>query len=353
MENISKWFWNEKFWLPKGLSFDDFKPPANEVYAQPKDLLALPVYGFIVFVLRHLFESYVSNPFARKILQSEIEAIERTPKNGHVYTSNGTSNGSTKQLNGKSNLQTKYLKQKQRKWQKIKERMAKIAETGWKSLFHSFSFSVGMFVMFQAPWFWDNHHCWRGWPHHPLWPSLYRFYMIEGAYYIALLLCLATDVRRKDRGMMMLHHVGTINLIVFSYATNQTRMGSLLMLLHRPADMLLQMAKLLLYCNYKTVARCLFFVFAAVFLATRLVVFPYYILHTGIYKFSLYFRPYAWYCIGTSIAVGLLVLHVLWAHIILKMAFRSFTKGPIEKDDRSGTEDESEDENQDESKKEK
>lgn len=351
MENISNWFWNDDFWLPKGVSFNDFVPSTDEVYARPRDLLALPVYGLIVYVLRHVYERYISNPLAAMILSSDFKAVENLGKNGHVSTGNGYSNGNSKQLNGKKNSETRLLERKQQKLKKIKDTMAKIAETSWKSLFHSFSFSIGMFIMIQAPWFWDGNYCWSGFPKHPLWPSLYWYYMIEGAYYIALLLCLATDVKRKDRYMMMAHHIGTINLVVFSYATNQTRVGSLLMVLHRFADMLLQIAKLLLYCKCKKIANYLFIVFVTAFLITRLYIYPFYILHTATYKFAKYFRPYGWYCVGTTIAVGLLILHIMWAHIILKMAFKAFTKGPLDKDDRSGTEDESDTETQEANKK--
>ena len=338
MENISTWFWNEKFWLPEGISFEDIKSTEHETYAQPRDLLALPVFGFIVFILRHLFERFVSNPVAKRILSAEVKEIANGVEKNVVH-SNGT--GSNHVIyNNSVNAASKYAKRKQLKIKKFNDTMAKIAETSWKSIYHSFSFSFGMCILIQAPWFWDNRYCWIDFPRHPLWPSLYSYYMIEGAYYIALLLCLGTDVKRKDRKMMMIHHVGTINLIVFSYATNQTRIGSLLMVLHRLADMLLQIAKLLSYFKLKTIANYLFMIFVLTFLVTRLYIYPFYVMHTAIIKFMWYFEPYPWWSIGNCLAIGLQILHVLWAYIILKMAIKVLTKGPLDRDDRSGTEDE-------------
>jgi len=344
MENISNWFWNEKFWFPEGVSFDDIKPSQYETYAQPKDLFALPVYGFIVFILRHLFEHYASNPFARWMLQDDLKVVENGVAKNHIYAeANGNSHNSFEQ---KTSINSYFSKRREKKMKAIKGTMAKIAETSWKSIYHSFCFTFGLCVLLQSPWFWDNRHCWIDFPRHPLWLSLYCYYMLEGAYYIALLLCLTTDVKRKDRGMMIAHHVGTINLIVFSYATNQTRIGSLLMVLHRFADMLLQIAKFLSYCKLKKIANVLFMIFVLSFLVTRLYIYPFYVVHTAIFKMTWYFKPYPWYIIGNCIAIGLQILHILWAHIILKMAIKVVIKGPIDRDDRSGTEDEnSENEN--------
>ena len=342
MENISNWFWNERFWFPEGVSFDDVKSDENVSYAQPRDLFALPVYGFIVFILRHLFEKYVSNPVAAKVLYSDMKVLEKKEKkNGfRAKITTSKSNGHCEKLR---NSVEKNVTRKSRELRKITNALPKIAETSWKSLYHSFSFTFGLCILLQAPWFWDTRYCWIGFPRHPLWPSLYCHYMIEGAYYIALLMCLATDVKRKDRNMMMAHHVGTINLIVFSYATNQTRIGSLLMVLHRFADMLLQIAKLLLYCKRKTIANYLFIIFVITFLITRLYVYPFYVVHTSMFKLTWYYKPYPWYYIANCIAVGLLILHIMWAYIILKMAVKVFTKGPLDRDDRSGTEDEESD----------
>ena len=337
MENISSWFWNEQFWFPEGISFEDVKSTPYETYAQPRDLFALPIYGFAVFILRHLYERYVSNPLAKWILKEDFKGMENgVAKNCTYAEANG--NGLRK-----NSTNSYFAKRKAKKMNQIKGTMAKIAETSWKSVYHSFAFTFGMCILLQAPWFWDNRHCWIDFPKHPLWPSLYCYYMIEGAYYIALLLCLTTDVKRKDRNMMVAHHIGTINLIVFSYATNQTRIGSLLMVLHRFADMLLQIAKFLSYCKLKKVANVLFMIFVLSFLVTRLYIYPVYVVHTAIVKLTWYHKPYPWYYIGNCIAVGLQVLHVMWAHIILKMAIKVIIKGPIDRDDRSGTEDEKSD----------
>ena len=343
MENISRWFWNDRFWFPEGCSFEDVKPNPDVVYAQPRDLLALPVFGLIVFLLRHGYERYISNPLFIKMLRYDVLLCETAHTNGYTSNSNGVNNGKAKLANGRDGLQANYFERRRRKAQKAKILLAKIAETGWKSVYHSTSFVVGVTLMRQAPWFWETRHCYSDFPKHPLWPLLYCYYMIEGAYYISLILCLSTDVKRKDREMMMVHHVGTLILIVFSYATNHTRIGSLLMILHQPADMLVQIAKLLLYCKCQRATNVLFIIFTAVFLVTRLYIFPVYIIYDVMIKFSWYYRPYAWYYLSCFICFVLQVLHCFWAYVILKMFVKIFTKGPIERDDRSGTEDDSDD----------
>lgn len=344
MEKISNWVWNDKFWFPEGCSFDDVKSNDEVTYAQPRDLYLLPIYGLIVFVLRHAYERYVSKPLSKRILPSDLIVAEDVHENGFKKES-------AKQLNGGTNA--RYCDRRKRKMQKMKSMMAKVAETSWKSLYHSLSFAFGLGVLWQASWFWESKHCYTNFPKHPLWPSLYYYYMIEGAYYIALMLCLATDVKRTDRNMMMIHHVGTIVLIVFSYASNHTRIGSLIMILHQPADMLLQIAKLLLYCKHKTLANLLFVVFVLMFLITRIYIFPVYIIYEVMFKFSFHYSLYPWYFIAFAICLILLILHSFWAVIILKMLFKVFTKGPLERDDRSGTEEESSEEETKENQKQK
>ena len=316
MDKLSNWFWNDKFWLPPGVSFNDLKSDQNVSYPQLRDLLALPVYGFVACIIRILFEKYVTNPLVAKLWKVDLKALEKA---NEIHD-----------------------QRRRRKLQKISCKMAKIAEASWKTIFNVVSFTYGFCVLLQAPWFWDTRHCWIGYPRHPLWPSVYWYYMIEGAYFSSLLFHNAHDLQRKDGLGMILHHAVAVILIVFSYATNEVRTGSLLLLVHSAATIFLHPTKILLYCNCNAAAYHLFIIFAVTFVFTRLFIYPMYILHTIIVKFRWYFKPYPWHYYGYSLAIVLQILHLMWACIIVKIAVRNFRSGTLDRDDRSDTEDEEE-----------
>ncbi|XP_076810161.1 ceramide synthase 4-like [Clavelina lepadiformis] len=340
MEAFSNWFWNDWFWFPEGNTFNDTRCNDGVIYARPIDLYALPLFGIGLRLLRYPYERYIAVPLAKWL--HNVPADGKHETNGKVcQVHNGTNDLPKARANG--HHATGIPRRRTEKIaRKTEVAILKFTETSWKCLLHTFLFTFGICILSQSSWLLDNKQSVIGYPKHELWLSLYFLYMLEGAYYISLLMTIATDVKRKDWTMELIHHIAAICLISFSYATNQTRIGSLLMTLHRVADMLLQITKLLLYANHKTMANCMFVFFVLVFLFTRLYVYPFHVLYTAIVTWSAYIAPCPWWVLGNGIALGLQVLHVLWAVIILKMAFK-LRKGPLNRDDRSDTEDEVED----------
>jgi sphingoid base N-palmitoyltransferase len=73
---------------------------------------------------------------------------------------------------------------------------------------------------------------------------------------------------------MFLHHIITIILVCYSYLTNFTRIGSLILVLHDGADFWLELAKAAKYANLQRLCDSAFIIFALVWFITRLVVFP-------------------------------------------------------------------------------
>jgi hypothetical protein len=86
-------------------------------------------------------------------------------------------------------------------------------------------------------------------------------------------------VRRE----MMIHHIVTIFLIVFSYGANFIRVGSLVLLVHDASDVFLELAKLFNYAKCQTLCDIGFVIFAISFFVCRLILFPCRIIYaTGI-----------------------------------------------------------------------
>ena len=92
------------------------------------------------------------------------------------------------------------------------------------------------------------------------------------------------EVKRKDFVEMLLHHVTTLGLILFSWFVNFTRFGVLVMVLHDVSDVFLEVGKICIYMGMDTAKDIIFVVFALTFFVTRLVMYVY--IHLYYYKFN-------------------------------------------------------------------
>ncbi|MGH0178441.1 UNVERIFIED_CONTAM: hypothetical protein FKN15_021129 [Acipenser sinensis] len=172
----------------------------------------------------------------------------------------------------------------------------------------------------------------------PLQTSQYWYYMTELAFYWSLLLRVSFDVKRKDFKEQVVHHIATIFLMGFSYCANYIRVGTLVLLVHDASDYLLESAKMFNYAGWRRVCDSLFFIFTAVFLVTRLVVFPSKVLYTTWYLSMESFQPFFGYYFFNALLLVLQLLHVFWAFLILRMVWKFVVQGRVERDERSDEE---------------
>ncbi|NXX03297.1 CERS2 synthase, partial [Larus smithsonianus] len=123
----------------------------------------------------------------------------------------------------------------------------------------------------------------------------------------------------------IIHHVATIILISFSWFANYIRVGTLIMALHDSSDYLLESAKMFNYAGWRNTCNNIFIVFAAVFIVTRLVILPFWIMHcTVVYPLELYPAFFGYYFFNFMMAV-LQSLHIFWAYLIIRMAQKFIT----------------------------
>lgn len=215
--------------------------------------------------------------------------------------------------------------------------LKKFREASWRFTYYLIAFVAGMAVTVDKPWFYDLRKVWEGYPIQSIIPSQYWYYMIELAFYWSLLFSIASDVKRKDFKEQIIHHVATIILLCFSWFANYVRAGTLIMALHDSSDYLLESAKMFNYAGWKNTCNNLFIVFAVVFIITRLVIMPFWILHcTMIYPLEFYPAFFGYYFFN-SMMVVLQMLHVFWAYFIVRMAHK-FITGKLVEDERSDRE---------------
>lgn len=152
--------------------------------------------------------------------------------------------------------------------------LVKFCESSWRCIYYTFSFSFGMFVLWDKSWLWTIKNCWHGYPHQSLDGDVWWYYMLSMGFYWSLTISQFVDVKRKDFWQMFVHHMVTLLLLAFSWVCNLHRVGSLVLIVHDFADIFLDGAKLTKYANYQKVCDCIFAFFTVVWIITRLGFFP-------------------------------------------------------------------------------
>lgn len=162
-------------------------------------------------------------------------------------------------------------------------------------------------------------------------------YLMELSYYISGFFFLFCESKMSDFYQMLIHHIITVFLLVFSMKLNFLRYGILLMILHDFSDPIMEMAKVVFYLEYQTFADILFIIFANVFYLLRLVIYPYII-----YKDTLLLITYIGYLKNFKIIIAmyvvkilLFVLNLIWGFFIAKMMFKMCSYGNVKGDIRA------------------
>ena len=78
---------------------------------------------------------------------------------------------------------------------------------------------------------------WRDFPRLHLELSLKAYYLGQSAFWVQQIFVLHVEERRKDHYQMLMHHVVTIALLLFSYSYYQTRAGNAILVLMDAVDL--------------------------------------------------------------------------------------------------------------------
>ncbi|TRZ03306.1 hypothetical protein DNTS_027475 [Danionella cerebrum] len=391
-EFVNRWLWWEDFWLPPGVTWKDISKRTSDEGRQPvpRDLLLTVPLALGFIALRFVFERVVAPPLSRCMgVRDRVRLLVAPEPNLEAFYQRKKAQPSQTEL---LSLQTLCgLSQTQiRSWLRLRRAQdrptltRKFSEAAWRFVFYLLAFSAGLCSLVRTRWFWDLQECWRGYPAQAVTGAQYWYYVLELSFYLSLLLSVSVDIKRKDFKEQIVHHIATIFLIAFSYCANYVRVGTLVMLVHDSSDFLLEKlssslslyremftasgraaahsypsaanhishargssgvsssAKMFNYGGWRKTCDALFVLFAAVFLVTRLVVFPSRIVYTAVVDSLAVFPPYAGYYFLNGLLLVLQALHVFWAYLILRMVHKFIFSGKVERDERSDDESEEE-----------
>ncbi|CAI5671972.1 ceramide synthase 2 isoform X1 [Oreochromis niloticus] len=348
-DTLYECFWSERLWLPVGLTWADLEDKEGRVYAKASHLYVTLPYALAFLLIRYLFERWIATPLAvsagikqRIYLKAEENSVLE------FYYATQCRNPAQADIDGlskKSSLSTRQVERwfRRRRRQDRPGILKKFTEASWRFVFYLSAFIGGMVALHDKEWLYDTREVWTGFPKQTMLESQYWYYVLEMSFYGCLLFSVAFDVKRKDFKEQIIHHLATLVLLSFSWCANYIRVGTLVMLIHDASDVLLESAKLFNYAKWEKTCKTLFVLFAIVFMVTRLIIFPFWLIHcTWVYPVLYYPAFFGYYFFNTMLVV-LLCLHIFWAYLILRM-IRKFMFGTLTKDERSDNEEEDGDE---------
>ncbi|KAI1723430.1 TLC domain-containing protein [Ditylenchus destructor] len=326
MSSSHSWLWSSWFWLPEGTTWDAFKSNETIQYPQFRDLSYSILAGIILLAVRICFECFVYLPIGYYGGWMHRKQSLCTRMVDHIH-----------QLIGYGSNTNKFRR---------------VAETAWRFTFYTSIWVVGLCVLWDQPQLWDVNSSYRDWPNHHIPDKIWYYYIVETGFYWALLFStFAFDVRRSDFWEMMLHHMVTIFLLSMSWTINFVRVGTLILISHDSADILLELGKLFRYARWSTSTTIVFVILFVCWTGTRLVYFPFWVIHSMLFeapKFvqksyrweNLLQRPMVPRLLMIMLCV-LLILHLFWTFLLLKIAAKSLKSGVDDIREDSESEDDS------------
>ncbi|XP_010863806.1 ceramide synthase 2 [Esox lucius] len=350
LSELNDWVWQDRLWFPGGLGWADLKDRDGLVFAKGSDLWVIFPIAVCFLIIRQLFERTVAVQLASFLgvrEKTRVRAAQNTTLESYFCScSKFPIQSSVEDLSKKSGCSVRQVQRwfRRRRNQERPSQLKKFREASWRFTFYLLAFIAGLGALIDKPWFYDMKEMWNGFPTLPLLPSQYWYYMIELGFYVSLLFSVATDVKRKDFKEQIVHHVATILLISFSWLVNYIRAGTLIMLVHDASDYLLESAKMFNYAGWRKTCNYMFILFAAVFILTRLVILPFWIIHTTwVYPLTIY-PPFFGFYFFNGLLFVLQCLHIFWAGLILRMAIKFLPGNDIVEDERSDREETDSDE---------
>ncbi|XP_044261537.1 ceramide synthase 6-like [Tribolium madens] len=343
-------FWSEYVWLPPNTTWKDIAPEAStEIHhADYRHLLYPLPMALVMLFLRYVLEKYwfapvgvsigIKNTKPKKAPHNTVleKAYIQSKKWKHKQIQ-----GLAKQVDMSERQVERWLRL--RKGQNKPSTLTKFCENSWRCLYYTLSFIYGLVVLWNKPWLWDINECWNGFPHQSVTSDIWWYYMISMSFYWSLCVSQFFDVKRKDFWQMFIHHIATIVLMCLSWVVNLFRIGSLVLVVHDCADIFLEAAKMAKYSGYQKVCDTIFGIFTVLWIATRLGVYPFWIIKNTSIDAPKIVPMFPAYYIFNSLLCLLLVLHIFWTYLILKIVANSLNAGKMEGDIRSSSDDYSED----------
>lgn len=340
-------FWGPDFWLPAGLRWEDLVDTDDLRYPNFHDVCVYPLFlGVMLLLVKNfIIEPFLLDPLAR--LAGISNSRPRPPMPSKVMEGLYLHHGPTppkEALKEAANTTDMSTRQAER-WLRRQRAFAqtttyeKFIDCGYNLLCHSSLTVYGMIVMYSKPWLWDISETWKNYPHHHIDDDMWWYYVSGLTYFWSSTFLQVHSPGRSmfDKVQMIMHHLFTVLLMMFSWSCNFTRAGSLVLLVHEVADVPLLTAKMLTYAGFKTATEATFVVFIVSWALTRCYLYPFWFMKAAFIEVDEHLKTPA-YNLMYALLCGLLAINLVWTFLIGRVVMRKVTAGSLE-DVRSDGED--------------
>jgi len=204
----------------------------------------------------------------------------------------------------------------------------KFETSAWKFFVYAGMFCYGYYAIKDEEWFLTPDNFTKNWPDAP--PKLVHiYYVVTLAQYIHASVIIFWQPKQSDFIEMLIHHFVTIVLIVFSYVGSYWQIGATLIIFTDISDPVMELAKIFLYGGYLRIADVCFAAFSALFIFTRVIMFPKHCILVAIYKYDTINdgQVIPFYGLLSAFILILYAIFLYWTFLILKIAGGIIFKG--------------------------
>ncbi|XP_071517910.1 ceramide synthase 6 isoform X6 [Panulirus ornatus] len=348
---LTAWFWSTDVWLPPGYTWDSLVQAQHFTYPNFSDAWTYPVIIAACFIALRYFilTPFVFTPIALALGVSSTHTRPPTPNATLEALFRRYRHQAPEEAVCEAAEVVNMTARQVERWLRQRASSARTTDVGkfcdlaWEAVYYSLYCVFGLVVLWDKPWLWDIRHCWYGFPEHEVDRDVWWYYMLALGYYWCMTTTHFFHYRRKDSTQLFIHHVLTILLITFSWACNFVRIGTLVLLVHECADIPMLLAKMCKLCGRRDLMDKFFVVFLLLWLSTRTGLYPLWIVSSTLFQAHVILQMwYPVYYIFNGMLLLLLLIHIGWTYLILRIVVRKLRDNQME-DVRSSTDASAED----------
>ncbi|XP_053398378.1 ceramide synthase 5-like [Mercenaria mercenaria] len=348
--SLFKFIWNEEFWFSnvtdgEAIVWNEFmkQKETGEYFPVALDLMWSIPFGFIMILIRRLLQSsvliklgyYMGVPKTKGVNIAECSVLEQAYRNGHQNDKR-----TLEKISKQTDMSTRQMEIWFRKRAKkdILTDIQRFTESTWHLFVRGSSFLIGLFLLWNKPWFWKTKYAWLDWPKHYVFDDIYCYYILELSIYWHLIFNLLMDHKRKDFWLSAVHHFCTIVLMYFGWVLNFVRIGTFILLVHDASDPWVDLGKILVYSKKKRSSEIVFVIFVFVWLLSKDGIYPFILLNSTTFEAYKYLPVTNYMLIFFNVFLYILmILHIMWTYNIFEVIVNKLRHGEL-KDVRSESE---------------
>merc|ERR1712072_60801 len=238
------------------------------------------------------------------------------------------------------NALTKTSLEAARRKKGVEVGVAKIQEEVWLVAIGSVLSVLGGCLLALSPSFegcnlFDTSACYSNASSEEIPKEIMAYYLLEVGWYVSLVLKSAVGVGRGDSAVMEFHHLITLSLVIWSYVTGMTQViGVVTFFIFNQSNPLLHLSMLSNYMEMRNARAFLFFLFAAVFFVSRIILLPVVVIQSTWFQMPLavsqkewtegHSLVYTWYVVN-ALLIALWLLNVYWLKPIIRIIGRNLS----------------------------